>query len=620
MHPIKENKKEKTSKKKIQLFNLKSSIGVDVGNRKIKIVEIVSDKIVDSVLLDTPYLGDNVDKEKLAGEIKKVLSPKKDKTGNLAISLPAESLNSVIFTLPPMPKAEFKKVVIKECKRKMIPAPAVDDVFSYSILGEKVVDNVTHKEIMGISSSKKVMEENLSIFEKIDFLPTLISTPNFALFSAFISAVGAAKDANISLIDIGATSTSITVVNDNAVRFFRTVLIGCNDIISAIVKNLAIDKNEAEKMIQETGIPIPDVPLPEKPEEKVKIAEAIMMQKYEVTQGSEKDHGSSLQDKLELAFAMKPVLDRLVEEINRSFVYYKTKISGGKAVTEIYLSGGGAVLKGADRFFARKLNMRVTVFNLLQNLHLASFGDEMKIVSPQLTVAVGLALQARQRKKKKRINFLPMHLQEKAKEKMQRITLMAINFIFAGILLVAFLILQARGYSYKKQIETCELTFSKFAAIISLNDEIKRQQQEYQNKISILEKLTENTPRWHDIFRTLSNAIPSNVFLSQLNIEKEKSSLVKLIEKGTAKKRRRIPLKDKASSLAINGTIYATYETTGKTLRGITSSLNASPFFKEATLTLEKEKNGIQIGVKKERNFEITALLKLEKDVEKNED
>lgn len=645
MHPIKENKKEKTpyelnnktreapqvsipkkilkpvKEHRIQLLNPRHSIGVDIGNRKVKIVEIVSDKIIDSVILDTPYLnGDNgdIDKEKLADELEKALSPRKNKAGNLAISLPAESLNSVIFTLPPMPKAEFKKVVINESKRKMIPAPASDDAFSYSILGEKVVDNISYTEIMGVSTSNNILEENLSFFEKIDFLPTLISTPNSALLSAFISSVSVAKDENIGLIDIGATNTSITVVRDNAVRFFRTVLIGCKDIISAVVKNLAVDKNEAEKILQEIGIPIPDVPLPEKPEEKVKVAEAIMMQKYEVTQGNGKDYGTSLQKKLELAFAMKPVWDRLIEEINRSFIYYKTKISGGKAISEIYLSGGGAILKGVDRFFARKLNMEVTVLNLLQNLRLASQADKMKAVSPQLAVATGLALQARQKKKEKGINFLPIPLQRKAREKMQAITLTGMNIVFAGILLIVFFILQARGHSYEKQMGNCAVTLSKFSQIISLNDEIKRQKQEYQNKISILEKLTENTPEWYDIFRTLSNVMPSNIFLSSLNIKKEQSSLVKLIEKRMITRTRgRRTLKDDRSCLSMSGTIYATYERTEKTLRGITSRLNASPFFKEATLTLEEEKGGIQIGIKKERGFEITALIDMEKNRKK---
>lgn len=69
-------------------------------------------------------------------------------------------------------------------------------------------------------------------------------------------------------------------------------------------------------------------------------------------------------DKDKVTAAIKPIADRMVTELRRSFDYFSSQLGGGD-VKKIILSGGGASLKGLPEYLTAQLNVPVVLFDPL---------------------------------------------------------------------------------------------------------------------------------------------------------------------------------------------------------------------------------------------------------------
>ncbi|HNW91459.1 MAG TPA: pilus assembly protein PilM, partial [bacterium] len=112
------------------------------------------------------------------------------------------------------------------------------------------------------------------------------------------------------------------------------------------------------------------------------------------------DATAPLEDKREeIESAIKPMLDRLVGELKRSFDYYKAQISN-EDIKKIYLCGGGAMLKDLAPFLQQKTGIETEVFNPLAKLEVegvdlgveagAVFGLGLRVVDHTCAVAINL--------------------------------------------------------------------------------------------------------------------------------------------------------------------------------------------------------------------------------------
>src|SRR3989344_2471345 len=87
---------------------------------------------------------------------------------------------------------------------------------------------------------------------------------------------------------------------------------------------------------------------------------------------------------------IRGTLERFSKEIKRSIEYYVSEI-GGEAVSEAYLSGGGACLKNLDRYLSEELNLPVKRMDIPKRIGLSDISvppeDSLSIAG-----AIGTAL------------------------------------------------------------------------------------------------------------------------------------------------------------------------------------------------------------------------------------
>ncbi len=90
--------------------------------------------------------------------------------------------------------------------------------------------------------------------------------------------------------------------------------------------------------------------------------------------------------------ALAPALEELASEISRSLSFYLERVPDA-ALSRIYLTGGGAMMKNLDVYLTGRLGAPTSVFNPLQLLPVSAPASPLTTAGPIYTVALGLALR-----------------------------------------------------------------------------------------------------------------------------------------------------------------------------------------------------------------------------------
>jgi len=90
--------------------------------------------------------------------------------------------------------------------------------------------------------------------------------------------------------------------------------------------------------------------------------------------------------------ALAPALEELASEIARSLSFYLERVPDA-ALSRVYLTGGGALLKNIDVYLTGRLGAPTSIFNPLQSLPVSAPASPITTQGPLYTVALGLALR-----------------------------------------------------------------------------------------------------------------------------------------------------------------------------------------------------------------------------------
>jgi len=165
------------------------------------------------------------------------------------------------------------------------------------------------------------------------------------------------------IINIGASTTNICIVENNVPRVVRDIFIAGNAYSKAIQRAVGCDYKTAEEL---------------------KARYSILVTSEEKERTLAENHKEALQ----LSNAVTPVTKDLLGEIQRSLDFYISQ-NTERSVNRVLLCGGGAMLKGLDQYLHTELRIPVEIFNPAAKL----VGGELvpDNVACQLATAIGLA-------------------------------------------------------------------------------------------------------------------------------------------------------------------------------------------------------------------------------------
>lgn len=341
----------------------KTPIGLDIGSSCIKAVVLNDTKdgyelaYAGVAPLPQEVIVDEVvaDKQQLTAVLRELIGKTGIKPSEAIIS--ASGHSSVIIkriTIPLMTEEELG-VSIKFEAEQYIPFDINDVNIDFRILGPNP-DAEGQMDVVLVAVKKNVIADYVDVVEKAGLDAVVMDVDAFALGNIYELNYGDAEGKVIALVNVGASKTNISVLQEGAPIFTRDCSIGCNNHTDALVRELSLSREDAEQVKQ--GHTVASAP--------AENAQTV------------------------LATAS----DEIYTELYRSFDYFKNSVSDVE-ISRILLSGGAALMKGFPEKMAERLGIPVEVVDPFLHIKPSNKLDQAALaeIAPMAAVAAGLALR-----------------------------------------------------------------------------------------------------------------------------------------------------------------------------------------------------------------------------------
>ncbi|MDB5238928.1 MAG: hypothetical protein JWO00_263 [Candidatus Parcubacteria bacterium] len=353
------------------LFKKESSVlGIDVGSSSIKVIQIKKKR--GKAVLETygelalgPYGGVEIGRavslppEKISEAIRDLLRESKTTTTSCGAALPLSSSLITFITVPPVPDKQLADIVSLEA-RKYIPVPLSEVFLDFSVIPkEETYENEADqaqadkagRDVLVVAIHNEYLNEFQSVMNASGLQPSFYEIEIFSSIRAVLEqGVGTAM-----IIDMGARSTKLYIVERGVLRASHIINKGSQDITLALSKALSISVADAENMKRMKG-------LKGGPEYK------------------------------ELTEIITVNLDYIFYEANATLLNYQKKYQ--KNVSKVILTGGGVLLKGFTDLAKISFQADVTYADPFSKLETPAFlAEEFATAGPEFTVAIGAVLR-----------------------------------------------------------------------------------------------------------------------------------------------------------------------------------------------------------------------------------
>jgi type IV pilus assembly protein PilM len=356
-----------------------SVIGIDIGSSAIKIVQLK--KKNGQAILETygelalgPYSNATIGQAvSLSGDVisQAIIDLMKEKEVNVTTSKSGVSIpfSSSLMSVIEMPQVSPKQlaVMVPLEARKYIPVPVSEVMLDWSII-PKSENRIEEEPTETLPSQTETLAKPIP---KVDVLVVAIHNDTIARYKDIVakskldasffeieifSTMRAVLDdtlAPVMIMDMGAASTKLYIIERGIIEASHTINRGSQDITSTISNSLGISVEKAEIMKREQG-----------------------------ASGEDK----SLKDIIVLT------LDYIFAEANHALLTFEKKYN--KAVSKVILVGGGASLRGLAPLAETNFKTKVEAGNPFSKVVAPAFLETiLKETGPEFAVAVGLALR-----------------------------------------------------------------------------------------------------------------------------------------------------------------------------------------------------------------------------------
>lgn len=333
------------------------SVGIDIGSKTIKIVELEKEgkgfrfAASGSVAYQgvIPLQPKN-DKELVpfSDIIRKLHREIHIRSDKVAIALPESLVFTRTIRFPPLTDQEIESAVKWEAEQ-YIPIPIKEAIVEHQIIerSESASAGVT---VLLVASPKTLVEKYIKLIGGAGLTVVGVETEVLALCRALAPDTG-----TVLILDLGASSTDIAIAKDGTVRFSRSIATAGEAFTRALSQNLGIDYQRAEA--------------------------------YKKTYGLSSD----LEGKVKASLA--PVFGLVADEIKKAIHFYETE-EKGETPALVIVSGGTSDMPEAVSTLAKLLGIEVVVGNPFAKVLVDEQASKsLANYSSLYSVAVGLALR-----------------------------------------------------------------------------------------------------------------------------------------------------------------------------------------------------------------------------------
>ena len=347
------------------------TVGLDIGASAVKVAEVTCRGGRDAVAAGwapTPpgslAEGAIADPGGVAQAVRQAFRSAGIRGRQVAIALPGSAVSVKRLALPQMPAAAIPEAIARDVARH-VPFDIEDVNLDYHRIETGATDPDDPIEVILVAAKRETVARYVGVLAQADCAPNVIDVGAFALQNAFEwTDAGAAVTGLVALIDVGASGTTVNLVQGGVSLFTRDIPVGGDACTVALQRELALPFSEAEQL--KRGI------------------------------------SAGAWQPADAAPVIRAAADTLALEVRKTLDLAAVgaggdRAEGGPRIERILLTGGGMRTDGFEASLGTQVGVVVERLNPFRRLALTGRAAADPALADELTasggVAVGLALR-----------------------------------------------------------------------------------------------------------------------------------------------------------------------------------------------------------------------------------
>ena len=339
-------------------------VGIDITSTSVKLIELsksgnrykVENYSVEPLPANAVVEKNIADTDAVANSVGKALKRSGAKAKRCAMAVPSSSAISKLITMPSHMSEEDMEGQIQLEADQYIPYSLDEVNLDFEVLGASEANQNT-VDVLIAASRKEIVESRCAVAETTGLDPSVMDIESYATENAYgliHSSTDGDPDRVAAVIDIGATMTSISVVQGKQLVYTREQPFGGQQLTEEIMRRYGLSYAEAGLAKKEGGLPDNYVP--------------------------------------EILNNFK---DTLAHQAHRLLQFFFAA-SQHDEVSEIILAGGCAGIPNVDELIEQRTHTKTTIANPFSQMSFASRINQQRLGNdaPALMIAVGLALRS----------------------------------------------------------------------------------------------------------------------------------------------------------------------------------------------------------------------------------
>ena len=339
-------------------------LGLDVSSTTVKLLELsftgdryrVESYAVSSLPQDAVIEKNVNDVDGVANAIRSVVAQSRTKLKTVAAAVAGSSVITKLIDMPQgLSEDEMETQLTLEADQ-YIPYPLEEVSIDFEVQGPSPErDNMV--EVLLAACRRETIDTRVEAIESAQLIPRIMDVEAYAMeraFSLIRHQLDLEEESTVAVVDIGATMTTLSVLNNGQTIYTREQLFGGKQLTDEIMRRYGLPLEEAGLAKKQGGLP----------------------DDYEPE-------------------VLEPFKDAVVQQVARSLQFFFSS-SQYNDVDYIILAGGVSSMEGLAELVQEKLGTPATVANPFANMSVSPKVNAVALSSdaPAMMIACGLALRS----------------------------------------------------------------------------------------------------------------------------------------------------------------------------------------------------------------------------------
>jgi len=339
-------------------------LGLDISSTTVKLLELsfsggryrVESYAVSSLPQDAVIEKSVNNVDGVSNAIRTVVAQSRTKLKNVAAAVAGSSVITKLIDMPQgLSEDELESQLTLEADQ-YIPYPLEEVAIDFQIQGPSP-ERDNQVEVLLAACRRETIESRVEAIEGSELTPKIMDVEAYAMeraFSLLQAQLNLGEDSTVAIVDIGATMTTLSVLNNGQTIYTREQLFGGKQLTDEIMRRYGLPLEEAGLAKKQGGLP----------------------DDYEPE-------------------VLEPFKEAVVQQVARSLQFFFSS-SQYNDVDHIILAGGVSSMEGLERLVQEKLGTPTSVANPFAQMSISSRVNAVALSSdaPAMMIACGLALRS----------------------------------------------------------------------------------------------------------------------------------------------------------------------------------------------------------------------------------